>query len=319
MAVASKFINDRISNGFADTSSRLANDQYKFNYTIFPSDIGMSNQGHYMIININVPVKGVHFFEGIGGAQVAGNFADYVTDLRQASKMDILRFGGNPLNGAQRPLTKMFPNQAKRIAESIVLHMPNGLVFRTDNEYQNIGLSSIVGKAGSLISGLAGNKSGLGAAIGVAGQVAGAAASASQFMENPVNPMIEVLFANTAQRQFTFDFLLAPRNEYESQAIQNIYTTLKFHGAPEINATWTGGFGATWIPPAIFDITFFHQGVENTKMPRINTCALEVIVLDPMPTGQYATFSNGHPVAWRMGLGFRELEIIHKDRVLQGF
>jgi hypothetical protein len=46
---------------------------------------------------------------------------------------------------------------------------------------------------------------------------------------------------------------------------------------------------------------------------------LERVEVDYAPTGTYATFRNGHPVAVRLSLGFRELEPVHKQRVLQGF
>jgi hypothetical protein len=146
-----------------------------------------------------------------------------------------------------------------------------------------------------------------------AGQAAGVAA---QLAQRPINPMVEILFATTAPRQFTFEVLMAPRNEKESETIKSIIKAFRFHGAPEI-----GGLGGLlWIPPADFDITFFNKGVENVNILRINTCVLERIEVDYAPTsGIYSTFRNGHPVAVRMSLGFRELEPLHKERINQGF
>jgi hypothetical protein len=95
-----------------------------------------------------------------------------------------------------------------------------------------------------------------------------------------------------------------------------IIRTLRFHAAPELDSV-TAGF--TYIPPAEFDITFFNKGVENTAIPRINTCVMDRIEVDYAPTGVYSTFSNGHPVAARLSLGMREIEVVHKRRVLQGF
>jgi hypothetical protein len=149
-------------------------------------------------------------------------------------------------------------------------------------------------------------------------------------MQSPINPAIEVFFSNTLQRQFVFEFLLAPRTEEESKNIKEIIKTLRYHAAPAVN-NFGGNLpdgisilgsvvgGLFWVPPAEFDISFFKDGTENTNIPRINTCVLERIEVDVTPTGIYSTFSNGHPVATRLSLGFRELEPVHKTRVEQGF
>jgi hypothetical protein len=137
----------------------------------------------------------------------------------------------------------------------------------------------------------------------------------------PINPAVEVIFSTTYLRSFNFTFNFAPRNEQESLALQAIIRTLRFHAAPEINTGGAGGYGIglTWIPPAEFDITFFNKGVENFALPRINTCVLERIDVNYSPFDRYATFSNGHPVAVNMMLQFREVEVIHKARVVKGF
>jgi hypothetical protein len=291
---------------------QLDQDRYAFNYTVFPNDLAMDDNPHYMIININVPTKGIKT-NGLQLGDPAGSFTGNSPNtplsifgplgfqpLNQVSKIDVLRYGGLGTPGVIQTPFVSIPRNTRRIAESIVLHMPQGLIYRSDNVYENIELTSLGGKVG--IQGL--------------DRLAGAAATGSRLMQKPINPLVEILFANTLQRQFTFDLLLAPRNEEESRSIHKIYTTLKFHGSPELNPVT---LGHTWIPPAEFDITFFHRGRENLKLPRINTCVLDTIVLDPSPQGLYSTFSNGYPVAWRLGLGFRELEPVHKQRVLQGF
>ena len=67
------------------------------------------------------------------------------------------------------------------------------------------------------------------------------------------------------------------------------------------------------------DISFWYNGKVNTNVPRIKTCALEVIETDFAPTGSYSTFSTGHPVQTRLSLGFREIEIITQEDVGEGY
>lgn len=322
----------------------LAQSKYNFRYLVFPNDLGMSDIGHYMIININVPTK-------LGSRAAAGRYTDQFTLLgeKERSKVDILRYGpGGPDNefavfGAgndgSRPALSI-PRATRRIAESIALHMPTPLVYHTQNVYEEISLTALGGKLGVATSPLlqtAGKV--MGGAIGAAARLAAAAISgpgqqiigtAARLAQSPINPMVEILFTNTTVRAFTFEVLMAPRNEQESINMKEIIKTIRFHAAPEYGtgADFSGitggavgvvGAGLTWIPPAEFDITFFNKGVENMNILRVNTCVLERIEVDYAPTGTYSTFRNGHPVAVRLSMGFREIEPIHKQRVLQGF
>lgn len=322
----------------------LEQSRYKFNYLVFPNDLGMDDNSHYMIININVPTRTL-------SDDPAGRFsgsAFNVIDPIERSKVDRLRFpstenrsggliglaeqalgqfgvGIGTGDGNRAPFT--IQRKTRRIAESIALHMPTPLVFNTHNAYEEISLSNLAGRLGTGALGalFAAGGSALGSinkAIGASaaariissatGQVIGTAA---KVLQTPINPAVEILFANTLVRQFTIEVLMAPRNEKESLTMKNIIRTMKFHAAPEINDL----FGLFWIPPADFDITFYHRGKENLNILRINTCVLERIEVDYAPTGVYSTFRNGHPVAARLSLGFRELEPIHKKRVIQGF
>jgi hypothetical protein len=311
----------------------LGQSQYDFRYLVFPNDLGMDDNGHYMVININVPTK------TLSPQTPAGRYTNQFTPLQQASKVDTLRFGQGTLrtginarnNGDRAALS--IPRRTRRIAESIALHMPTPLVFNTHNAYEEISLSALAMKLGtagiataaSFISGAAGNPLqgaiNAGRALNRIGNgVTSAAVGVSKILQSPINPAVEILFANTISRNFTLEVLMAARNEQESINMKSIIKTMRFHGAPELSEP-IGGFGTGlfWIPPAEFDITFFNKGVENMNILRINTCVLERIEVDYAPTGVYSTFRNGHPVAARLSMGFREIEPLHKKRILAGF
>jgi hypothetical protein len=213
--------------------------------------------------------------------------------------------------------------------------MPTPLIFTSENKYEEISLTAIAGQVSKLgatavaaaaarfLTGRVSSGLAAGAAarrvLDAAGNVARQGAALGGF---PINPKVEVLFAATPQRQFVMDWLLAPKNERESETIKRIVQTLRYHAAPELGLNTGVGFldGLPFfIPPAEFDITFYNKGKENTNMPRINTCVLERIEVQYDPSGIYSTFRNGHPVAVRLQMAFRETEIIHKTRVLQGF
>ena len=293
----------------------LAQSQYNFRYTVFPNDLGMDYVGHYMVININVPTEGFKT-NGLALRPLAGRYTNQFTPLNQVSKVDTLRYGGSV--GGNRPAISI-PRQTRRIAESIALFMPNGLVWAQGNKYDDISMVETAGKIGIGALDAAGF-GGLSALVGSAivgpdGSPSGAIGQGAQIMGAPINPAVEVMFSTTLLRKFDFEFLFAPRNEEESVNLRSIIRTIKFHGAPEINT----GLGATWIPPAEFDITIFNKGVENTNLLRINTCVLVGIQIDYQGGNVFQAFRNGHPAAVRMILTFQEVEPIHKQRVLQGF
>ena len=295
----------------------LEQSTYDFNYRVFPEDLTMQDSSHYMVININVPVK-------IGGARRSdypiGNILQ-----NEFSKVDNLRYNSSlnasfnreigALSSATEREQAAFPRSTRRIAESIALHMPNGgLVYTEDNKYEELSMTAM---AGSLLS------SGIkalpdqisGRLSSIYDAVTGLVKNGGKLAGYPINPRVEVLFATRPQRQWMFEVFLAPRSESESKTAKKVIDTLRYHAAPELG---TGGF--YFIPPAEFDITFFRQGVENLNLPRINTCVLEKIDIDYAPQGGvYSTFRDGSPVAIRLSLGFREIEIVHKRRVLQGF
>lgn len=300
----------------------LGQSEYDFRYRVFPSDLANDYVGHYVVININVPV-----FARSGSARTAYGGPAFGQNLmrNEFSKVDTLRFGNavdvggtSPITGQQalkaEPLS--IPRYTRRIKESIAMFMPNPVIFNTINEFQEISLTGMVGGvatgAAALVAGTLFGETGASLANGAAD----AAGKVSRLAGYPINPRVEVMFSKTNLRQFVFEFLMAPRNQQESDNMKAIIRTLRFHSAPELDST-TAGF--TWIPPAEFDVTFYNKGKENTNIPRINTCVLDRIEVDYAPQGVYSTFSNGHPVAARLSLGMREIEVVHKRRVLQGF
>ena len=56
----------------------LGQSRYDFRYLVFPNDLGMDDNGHYMVININVPTKG--FFGNVGAAFPSGFDYTFILD-----------------------------------------------------------------------------------------------------------------------------------------------------------------------------------------------------------------------------------------------
>jgi len=330
-------IKDVGSKGLGDYSKKVAEDKnlflqskYNFENLSFPSDLASEDMGHYMIININVPVDN---YTG----QIRGNLINESEKLpNDFSTVDILRFGanggapitmnggavvGNPTlgTGAQGGALAI-PRYTRRIKSSIAIFMPTALQHVHENDYDEISLTPIAGKVvGAAIGGaLSYLTKGLSAMIGssVLGTAQEYLGTAAQIAGYPINPRVEVLYSTTRSKQYLFEFLMAPRNEKESEIIKKIISYLRFFSLPEYDDR-TKGF--TWIPPAEFDIQFYNRGYENLNIPRINTCILKRVEADYSPQGSFSTFYDGAPVMVRLSLGFAEVEIPNRLRVAQGF
>jgi hypothetical protein len=140
-----------------------------------------------------------------------------------------------------------------------------------------------------------------------------------------VNPMMEVIYSAPEFRTFRFDFMFYPRSRVEAKEVQNIIHRIRFHQAPEVlGNSSAGGLGGYFlVPPSEFDIKFFYNGAENPNIPPISTCVLQTVDVDYAPSG-FAAYevledggapkigSTGMPVGIRLGLVFKETQIITK-------
>jgi hypothetical protein len=57
----------------------------------------------------------------------------------------------------------------------------------------------------------------------------------------------------------------------------------------------------------------------NTKLPKIATCVLQGIDVNYGSAGQWTAFQDGMPVEIAMQLRFKEVEIMHKELIRNGF
>jgi len=121
--------------------------------------------------------------------------------------------------------------------------MPQSVNFSNQHDYESISLMTMGTEvAGSVAAGASAFNAGLQGRSGLGSNIIGSAiggltekaGNLAQMAQMPLNPMTEVLFRTTPQRQFVFDFLMAPSNRAESVAMDQIYKVLRFHAAPEL-------------------------------------------------------------------------------------
>jgi hypothetical protein len=76
--------------------------------------------------------------------------------------------------------------------------------------------------------------------------------------------------------------------------------------------------GMFFIPPSLFNVEFMFGPEENQYLPRYGDCVLKDIDVNYAPNG-FATHNDGSPVQIQLTLTFQEIEIITKEKILNGF
>jgi hypothetical protein len=231
----------------------------------------------------------------------------------------------------------------KRTTDTIALYMPDTLAFTQSQNYAGLELGG--GLAATLGAGFSGVQNILNSNMSNIDKANYALKNATPFVLNAlanatgqagravfagftgttVNPMMEVIYSAPEFRSFRFDFMFYPRSSIEAKEVQNIIQRIRFHQAPEVlGNNSAGGLGGYFlVPPSEFDIKFYYNGTENENIPSISTCVLQTVDVDYAPNG-FATYevledknvpkwgSTGMPVGIRMGLVFKETQIITK-------
>lgn len=285
----------------------------------------------------------------LAGFQALGNLADNTRSLdpQQAAKTGA-QFAGELAGGAIKgafagavisaiDLTR----KTRRAAATIGLYMPDTVQQTIVNDYDQVSMTQALGTAGLVVqaggsvtdgaisAAMSGDLS-FGQTPGSAGasELAGVLAEKTGVFGQGItdallfsagyaqNPQVELLFRTIQNREFLFDFKFAPRNKAEADDVIKIIQTFRFFAAPEIP---TSGNGRYFIPPSEFDIQFMVGSSPNTKLPKISTCVLQGIDVNYGSAGQWTAFQDGMPVEIAMQLRFKEVEIMHKELIKQGF
>ena len=146
-----------------------------------------------------------------------------------------------------------------------------------------------------------------------------------------VTDRLELMFEGIDRRQFSYEFTFIPRSEVEARIIDEIVFAFKYHMASNL-VKGTGG--KEYTIPDVFDIKYMYHGGENSFLNKVSTCALESVEVTyggekyqtyPLAGKGGASSSTGQlpgtgtpPQSTKITLGFTELELITKDKVLTG-
>jgi len=291
----------------------------------FPSDIGETSTGqHYITFFIREQKKARMLWgrqrAGFSGPGLLENSINQQAEEASTSS----EFFSHDANSE----TSIKRQETSRVAGSITMYMPNQLNLSHKANYSDaeIGqmIGAVLGGAGKLMGGA--NKEevikGLGTGIGdefvnmATGLaegigVSGAKATVDIARGKVTNNRTELSFQNIDRRTFQFTFRLLPRSAEEADQITSIITMFRYHSMPEFSRT---GFGRTFIVPSTFEI----QYTPEKYLHKISNCILESV--DVRFGGDRTQFfKDGQPAETQLTLQFKELGIITKEKIAQGF
>ena len=247
--------------------------------------------------------------------------------------------GNTNSNGEVKKGVSALFNNTRRISDSVAMYLPMGIKETTSAKYsesatgilgfaaaQGIDLKgkdaeaiakSLVAATGQLLDKAAKK------AVSELAEITTGAEGAEQLINKAQgqadNPYMEVLFDAMQLRTFNYSFVMSPRNEDEAYEIQRIIQLFRFHMAPELK----GGQSRFLGLPSQFDIHYMYlskEGIasENNYYNKVSTCVLESCAVDYTPSG-VKSFEDGGPTQTTMALTFKEVELLTKDRISEGF
>ena len=261
----------------------------------------------------------------------------YPTDIAQTTqdvvKFDMLEFSPKPLTQSGGFGQGERSDASTRTLGSTILAIPGGIKDSNATGWGDGSMNALeAALAGIALGGIQGGGEGFAQSISqtvgnivggsnevkdaIAASFAGNAAGIGQQLLTRttgaiLNPNMELLFKGPSLRPFDFSFLLAPRDPDEATEVINIIRFFKQGMAPI--RTQANLFLKS---PNTFKVTYLHRGEsgkEHFGLNKFKECALLGLNVDYTPNANYATFTDGTMVAYRLTMRFQELEPVFND------
>ena len=125
------------------------------------------------------------------------------------------------------------------------------------------------------------------------------------------NPNVELLYKGPKLRQFNFTYQFAPKSAQEAAIVNKIIKEFKMYSAPVDK-------GTMYEVPHLWQVTYMSGGSENRKMNTFKRAACTKVSLQANNgMSMHASFSDGQPIIYTLGLAFNEVDVItrkdHED------
>jgi hypothetical protein len=130
-----------------------------------------------------------------------------------------------------------------------------------------------------------------------------------------LNPQNQLLFDGIDFRTYQMAFTFTPYSREEAQMVRDIIKVFRMYALPRIT---NGGAGMFFVPPGTFDVQFLYNGKENKNINKVAESVIETIDVNYAPNG-WSTHEDGAPVQTTVTINFKEIELIDRAKVKEGY
>lgn len=218
------------------------------------------------------------------------------------------------------------PDTLKRLSDVIVLHIQDKPTTNYSVNYQDKEIGTLGGllAGGTSATDMTESLGDIAKDIGKGGITALVSSVSSAFggpggqllelgTKQKTNSFREQFFESVDYRTFNFKHTMMARSPQEADNIRNIIKLFKFHMHPELSKG-----GLFYVYPSEFEIKYYYRDGENNYFDKISSCVLEDMGVE-YGGDIFSTFADGKPVEVNLTLKFKELELLTKERILEGY
>jgi hypothetical protein len=293
-----------------DSKYKMANYQY-------PRDLGSATKGHAIKFTINEP-KPISY-----QTNLSSSFTSLGKNLQntaqQGTAAAVTALGAAALNTITdiASVTKEIASNAnlsltkreKRQVATVALYMPDTVNFQYTPQYNNLGLRNTLIQAGGKIFGKTVQKN---VTAAITSDITRLALATQGLALNPLN---QLLFDAIDFRTYQLAFTFTPYSQQEAEDVKQIIKLFKEAALPRIT---DAAFGMFFIPPSTLSIDFLYNGKTNTGISRVTESVIDSIDVNYAPNG-WSAHAGGAPVQTTLTMNFKEIELVDKKKIAQGY
>jgi hypothetical protein len=287
----------------------LFGNKFGLNSLQYPRDLGSATKGHIIQFSVN-EIEPINYEEAKKFVTTTSSLQD-VADKFNSVKNFFSQDAQKTLN---------FKPKKKRKVATISLYIPDTLNFQYNAGYGNLSLQQVVNETAGAVGSAVANKPILGtlaktATLGLSIAQSNAAKLALSTQGLAINPQQQLLFDGIDFRTYQLAFTFTPYSRQEAETVKEIIKLFRYHAAPQITTAAAGMF---FVPPSTFDLDFLFNGQRNNNVSRVAESVIENIDVNYAPNG-WAAYDNGAPVQTTLTMNFKEIELIDKDKIKEGY
>lgn len=288
----------------------LFGSKYKMANYQYPRDLGSATKGHAIKFTIN-EIQPISFSSSktVSAVEALGQKLNSVesrglTDLARSAWDAFSDFGTTFTkdNNINLSLTK---RQTRQVA-TVALYMPDTVNFQYTPQYNNLGLRNTLIKA---IPNATAQKN---ITAAIESDITRLALATQGLALNPLN---QLLFDTIDFRSYQLAFTFTPYSQQEAEDVKQIIKLFKEAALPKIT---DAAFGMFFIPPSTFKIDFLYNGKTNTGISKVTESVIDSIDVNYAPNG-WSAHADGAPVQTTLTMNFKEIQLVDKKKIAQGY